>query len=113
MTKELYKKVQEYINDDNLTLSEQEAIQDAISWFRGTIWHDANEVPKYTEGDITANQIIVFGESRTGRGCAVASMVEEGTLFAPVSGMTYKWGDCPFKKWAYVKDILADEMSKG
>lgn len=110
MTEELYKKVEEYIDNDNYTCREQEAVYDAILWFHGAIWHDIDEVPKYTEGDNTANQIIVFGETRTGRGCAVASMVEEGILFAPVSGMEYKWGDCPFKKWAYVKDILTEKM---
>ncbi len=110
MTEELYKKVEEYIDCGNNTLSEQEAMYDAIMWFKGALWHDVNEVPKYTEGDNTANQIIVFGETRTGKGCSIGSMVAEGTLYAPATGVTYKWGDCPFIKWAYVKDILTDEM---
>ncbi len=88
------------------------AVHFGAKWYVNNLWHDIDEVPEYTEGDDTANQIIVFGKTRTGKGCSIASMIAEGILYAPVSGMTYKWGDCPFVKWAYAKDILTDEMMR-
>lgn len=112
MTNELYKKLVDYIDDEKYTIGELVSMSDIISWFFNVIWHDINEVPKFIEGDNTANQIIVFGETETGKGCSICSMVGEGIIYAPISGMTYKWGNCPFKKWAYVKDILTAEIYK-
>lgn len=78
-------------------------------WQKNHIWHDTNETPVYIEGDKYANSILVFGKTSLGLGSSVGNMVDENTIYTPINEKEYKWGECPFTKWAYVRDLTPKE----
>ena len=73
------------------------------------LWHDVSEKPRYDYTVGALNQIIVAGKNSATGGLiamSVGSMSDEDTLYCPLNDKEYKWGKCPFTKWAYAKDIL-------
>ena len=71
------------------------------------VWHLVSEKPEYKmESGTVYNQIAVIGAVDGKIAMSVCEMVDENTLYAPISEKEYQWGECPFKQWAYVKDLL-------
>lgn len=81
------------------------AVLFGANWYRNNIWHDKREVPECKEDD----QIIVYGQTSAGIGCSVCGIIEDGVIYSPLTGKEYKWGECPFTKWAYINDLLPTE----
>jgi hypothetical protein len=96
-----------------LTMNEQtkQALDKAaksfgVNWYRNSVWHDVTEVPVYHDDCFRSNQIAVTGGTSDADTMAVCSMISENEIYSPVSRKEYKWGECPFTKWAYVEDLL-------
>lgn len=73
------------------------------------LWHDVLEKPRFDNTVGALNQIVVSGKNTASGGStamSVASLNEDGTLFCPINEKEYEWGECPFTKWAYAKDVL-------
>lgn len=112
-SEELKKKMLEYSrreDDTDDTVGVDLRLMEDITWFLENVWHDVSEKPKYTEGDEFANLILVFGKTSLGYGCSVGNMVDDKTIYAPIAEKEYKWGMCPFTKWAYVSDFVLDKI---
>ena len=77
-----------------------------------TVWHDISERPRYIKGETTKNTIAVTGDTSVGPGMSVGTMVDEDEIYAPVSEKVYKWGECPFARWAYITDLMPEELIK-
>ena len=100
-----------YPNGWHCWLDEQrmEAISMAIKALQEehvkNVWHDVKEKPIYRKG-IFENQIAVYGITTMGEAMSVCSLIDENTIHVPINDKEYKWGKCPFTKWAYVTDLL-------
>ena len=72
------------------------------------LWHDVSEKPRFDNTVGALNQIVVSGKNTASgfTAMSVASLNEDGTLFCPINEKEYEWGECPFTKWAYAKDVL-------
>lgn len=71
------------------------------------LWHDVSEKPRFDNTVGSLNQIVVSGKNTAGfTAMSVASLNKDGTLFCPINKKEYEWGECPFTKWAYAKDVL-------
>ena len=84
------------------------AVLFGANWYRNNVWHDRREIPKCKEGD----QIIVFGQTSVGVGCSVCNVIGDRVIYSPLTQKVYKWGECPFTKWAYIEDLLPTEGYK-
>ena len=70
------------------------------------VWHKTSEVPNFVSDDTYSNSILVCGKNSLGIGASVCCMIDKDTIYAPITGKEYKWGECPFTMWAYVRDLL-------
>lgn len=77
-----------------------------------TVWHDMSERPRYIKGETTKNTIAATGDTPVGPGMSVGTMVDEDEIYAPITEKVYKWGECPFAKWAYITDLMPEELIK-
>lgn len=77
------------------------------------IWHDVSERPVYSKDSKNCNQIVVYGGDEWEYSLSVCSMIGENTIFAPISGREYRWGKCPFTKWAYAEDLIHIQQESG
>lgn len=84
------------------------AVLFGANWYRNNMWHDRREIPKCKEDD----QIIVYRQTSAGVDCSICGMIAEGVIYSPLTKKEYKWGECPFTKWAYIKDLLPTEGYK-
>ena len=91
-------------------LTPEQALR-AVELVRQNLWHDVQEVPEYKED--STNLILVCGQTSLGLGCSVCNMIAEGVIYAPLMYKEYKWGECPFTKWAYVDELLPTDIKKG
>jgi hypothetical protein len=74
-----------------------------------SVWHDKSEKPLYNKTSDALNMIAVAGVNRYSNGqeaMSVGELLSDGKIYAPISGKEYKFEECPFTKWAYVKDLL-------
>ena len=86
---------------------------EGTDWYRNNVWHDAKkEKPVYYDDDSHTNQIVVIGNTPVGVGMSVVSLISEDTIYSIVTRKEYKWGCCPFSKWAYMEDLLPTEGYK-
>lgn len=76
------------------------------------VWHDMSERPRYIKGETTKNTIAVTGDTSVGPGMSVGTMVDEDEIYAPITEKVYKWGKCPFAKWAYITDLMPEELTE-
>jgi hypothetical protein len=70
------------------------------------VWHKISEVPNFVSDNTYTNSILVCGETSLGIGASVCHMIDQDTIYAPIASKEYKWGECPFTMWAYVRDLL-------
>lgn len=84
------------------------AVLFGANWYRNNVWHDRQEIPNRKEDD----HIIVCGQTSAGVGCSVCCMIADGVIYSPLTHKEYKWGECPFTKWAYINDLLPTEGYK-
>jgi hypothetical protein len=70
------------------------------------VWHKISEVPNFVSDNTYTNSILVCGETSLGIGASVCYMIDQDTIYAPIASKEYKWGECPFTMWAYVRDLL-------
>lgn len=68
-----------------------------------SVWHDVKEKPIYKNREI---QLAVYGITTIGDAMSVCSLIDKNTIYVPLNDKEYKWGTCPFTKWAYVTDLL-------
>lgn len=96
-------------------ISTQDACMHGASLFVKLLWHNVSEKPVFDPANIACNQILVIGEIKSSHGDfagSVCEIMDDGTIYAPISGHNYEWGTCPFSKWAYLKDIIPDNDNK-
>ncbi len=108
-----------YRREKGYTMTRDDFFVDGVQWAdehprKGLVdldvlWHDVKEKPVFDPANIACNQILVIGKIKSAHGDfagSVCQIMDDGTIYAPVSGHHYEWGSCPFSQWAYLKDIL-------
>ena len=102
------------LNKEGYQYLEEKPEKDFIEgtdWYRNKVWHDIKETPVFNPANIACNQILVIGKIKSAHGGfagSVCQIMDDGTIYAPVSGHHYVWGTCPFSQWAYLEDLLPD-----
>lgn len=103
----------DFRSSDSKAFTEEDYNQ-VKQWLTRSFWHDVKEKPVFDPANIACNQILVIGKIKSAHGDftgSVCQIMDDGTIYAPVSGHHYEWGSCPFSQWAYLKDILPSKKN--
>lgn len=75
-----------------------------------SVWHDVTETPRFIDGDTTRNSVAIIGPTPVGVGMSIGTMIDENTIYSPLTRKEYAWGECPFTKWAYITDLIQERF---
>ena len=117
-----------YRRENGYTMTKDDFFVDGVQWADehpkkglvdlNEVWHEAEELPVYDHKDNDHNQILVIGVVWMKNGCypypchtfTLYMLMDDGSIYAPISGYRFEWNASPIGKWAYLKDILPSKV---